>query len=114
MKIPLSWIERLIRLRLLRRPDFLVQIVPEQPFENEMRVDVIYDEVRGGYRKWIHLRCPRCGEAIQLEAAGQRNSWTISTDWLRRPTISPSIWETESCGAHFFVRKGRIIGCVDR
>jgi len=94
-----------IRLRVLRRPDFLVQTVSEQPFE---------DEMRGGHRKWIHLRCPKCGEAIQLEAAGQRHSWTISTDWLRRPTISPSIWETERCGAHFFVRRGRIIGCGDR
>ena len=114
MKLPLTWIERLIKLGLLRRPDFLVQTVPEQPFEHDTNPGMIYDEVRGGYRKWIHLRCPKCGEFIQLEAAGQRHSWTIKSDWLRRPTISPSIWETESCGAHFFVRKGRIVHCVDR
>ena len=28
-----------------------------------------------------------------------------------RPTFSPSIWETESCGAHFFVRNGNLIWC---
>lgn len=114
MKLPYRWTERFYRLKLVSRPAFLAQVVSEQPFEHEMEAGIIYEEVRGGHRKWLHLRCPKCGEAIQLEAAGQRSIWTMSSDWLWRPTIAPSIWETESCGAHFFVRKGRIVPCVDR
>ncbi|WP_373856266.1 DUF6527 family protein [Acidiphilium multivorum] len=56
------------------------------------------------------MLCPRCSEHIQLQTAAGSN-WKITCDWLHRPTVQPSIWETEGCGAHFFVRKGRLIWC---
>ncbi|WP_428841303.1 DUF6527 family protein [Bradyrhizobium barranii] len=30
-----------------------------------------------------------------------------------RPTVAPSIWQTGSCRAHFFIRKGVIVWCRD-
>ena len=48
---------------------------------------------------------------IQLPLAGKQR-WSVNVDYLRRPTIAPSIWETDSCGAHFFVRKGELLWCA--
>ena len=75
----------------------MIETVAEQPFEQEMLPGILYDEVRAGYRKWLHLLCPECGVPIQLEAAGQKHSWIVGSDWLCRSTVTPSIWEMQSC-----------------
>jgi hypothetical protein len=60
--------------------------------------------------KWTHLLCPKCGDHIELPLAG-RERWSVKTDFLRRPTLAPSVWEKATCGAHFFVRKGKVLWC---
>jgi len=94
------------------RPEFLTIEVEEVPDDSDLRGGLVFHEVRDGYAKWAHLRCPKCSEHIQLPLAG-KPSWRIEYDWLRRPTISPSIWQTGSCGAHFFIRRGQVVWCVD-
>lgn len=94
----------------IRRPDFVCEVVDEMP--DALAPGVLFREVRGGYPKWLHLQCPRCSEHIQLQLAG-RQRWTLKSDWLGRPTVAPSIWETESCQAHFIIRGGHIIWCSD-
>jgi Family of unknown function (DUF6527) len=113
IRIPLSWVEWAARKRLFKRPHFLSVLVSEGPLAEEMAFDLVYSEMRGGFSKWAHLVCPRCGDHIQLQTAGTRTSWSLKRDWLNRPTIQPSIWEKDSCGAHFFVRQGRLIWCKD-
>jgi ribosomal protein S27AE len=109
-----QWVaEALWRLRWMRRPEFLAQSVTETPYPEELRPGVLFYEVRDGHLKWLHLRCPKCRDHIQLPAIGKRR-WSLGFDCLRRPTVSPSIWETEACGAHFFIRKGRVVWCPDR
>ncbi|WP_409190630.1 DUF6527 family protein [Bradyrhizobium sp. RDM4] len=110
IRLPLSWVQILIDVGLLRRPDFLMKDVGEAP--DELAQGFVFREVRGGYQKWLHLKCPRCGEHIQIQLAGAQR-WVISTDWLNRPTVKPSIWQTGSCQAHFFIRKGGIDWCPD-
>jgi Family of unknown function (DUF6527) len=109
IRIPISWLEWAARHKLWSRPHFLCREVAEAPFD-EMARGLIYDEVRGGHRKWAHLVCPRCGEHIQLQTA-MGSDWIITRDWLHRPTVHPSIWETEGCGAHFFIHRGQLIWC---
>ena len=108
--IPLSWLEWLSRHGIWKRPDFLWIDVADAPDASDLARDMVYREVRGGYPKWVHLMCPRCKEHIQLSLAGNPH-WTIRIDWLRRPEIHPSIWQTGSCQAHFFVRHGKILWC---
>jgi hypothetical protein len=110
IRIPLSWVEWAARRRIFKRPAFLCREVEEAPLDEELASGLIYSEVRSGHAKWAHLRCPRCGDHIQLQTA-VGSDWTISRDWLNRPTIHPSIWETDSCGVHFFVRRGQLIWC---
>jgi hypothetical protein len=108
--IPLSWLEWLSQHGLWKRPDFLTRDVPEAPDENELESNVVLREVRDGHPKWVHFMCPRCKEHIQLPLAGNPH-WRIHRDWLRRPTIHPSVWQTGSCQAHFFIRRGQILWC---
>jgi hypothetical protein len=111
VRLPLSWIEWAARHGIWQRPHFLCVEVAEEPLDEEMTPSFVYSEVRGGFPKWAHLVCPRCGDHIQLQTAQARSSWSLARDWLHRPTISPSVWEKNSCGAHFFVRKGRVVWC---
>ncbi|MFC0084567.1 DUF6527 family protein [Dyella flava] len=111
IRLPIQLVEWLARCGILTRPNFLYSNVLETPSVDEVTSDLIYHEIREGYSKWLHLRCPVCGDHIQLESALPKPDWTVTVDWLRRPTISPSIWERDSCGAHFFVRRGYVVWC---
>jgi Family of unknown function (DUF6527) len=113
IRIPLNWLEWAGRRRLFRRPDYLYIQVDEAPLAGEMESDLVYGEVRHGHPKWAHLRCPRCGEHVQLQIADATSKWSLRRDWLNRPSIEPSIWERAGCGAHFFVRRGTLIWCHD-
>lgn len=63
-----------------------------------------------GYQKWAYMVCPcGCGERIMLSlATNRRPHWSVEVDWLGRPTIKPSVWQTAGCFSHFWVKKGRI------
>ncbi len=67
------------------------------------------------YQKWAYLMCPcRCGQPIMLSlSTARRPSWRVSIDWLDRPTAEPSIWQTDGCFSHFWLRRGRIEWVVD-
>ncbi len=110
-RLPLPVVELVFRFPLMRRPRYLMKTAPEAPAPEELRPSVIVLEIRGGHLKWAHLSCPKCGDHIQLPLAGKQR-WSVNVDYLRRPTIAPSIWETDSCGAHFFVRKGELLWCA--
>ena len=108
--LPLSISEFIYRLPFLTRPRFLAVTVPECPSRDDLRVDMLFIEVRSGYSKWAHLLCPKCGDHVQLPLAGSER-WSAKMDILRRPTLAPSIWEKATCGAHFFVKRGRLLWC---
>lgn len=113
MILPLFVAEFIFGLPLLRRPVYLVKIVPESPSEEELPPDLLLIEIREGHFKWAHIKCPKCGDHISLPLAGKER-WKINIDLLRKPTIEPSIWESQTCGGHFFVRKGSILGIQDQ
>jgi hypothetical protein len=111
MRLPL-WIAEVLVRRLLSRPRYLLQDGPEAPEDADLSDRMLFREVRGGYPKWAHLKCPKCNEHIVLQIAG-RGAWTVKSDFLCRPTVTPSIWQAGSCGAHFFIRKGEIVWCTE-
>ena len=107
---PLAFVERLFQLPFLKRPPYLAAVAAERPAAADLRPGQLVIEMRGGHSKWVHLACPKCGEPIQLPVA-VGSEWSVLVDVFRRPTVSPSIWETGGCGAHFFIRHGRLIWC---
>lgn len=110
LALPLSLAEGVYRLPFLHRPRFLARVTTECPSREELRGGLLFIEIRAGCRKWAHLLCPKCGDHIQLPLAG-KDRWSAKTDFLRRPTLSPSIWEEATCGAHFYITKGRLLWC---
>jgi len=111
IRLPLSWVEWMASKSLFRRPRYLCLDVAEAPLADDLQPNLVFREVRNGHLKWAHLACPKCDDHIQLPISGAKLTWSIKIDWLRRPTLRPSIWERSACGAHFFVRRGEIVWC---
>jgi len=76
------------------------------------RIVIVRD---GRVEKWICFRCPGgCGEKIMLNMSPNKSPrWRIAVDWLRRPTIEPSILQVGGCRCHFWVKRGVIEWCAD-
>jgi hypothetical protein len=59
------------------------------------------------------LLCPcGCGHLIQLSLLKSDSPrWALEFDRDGKATLSPSVWRTLGCQAHFFVRGGQILWC---
>lgn len=72
--------------------------------------------VLGGDSPWsAAMLCPcGCGKVIHLSLLPTDSpTWTISFNGAGLPTLAPSIWRTEGCRAHFFLRQGVIVWCKE-
>lgn len=103
----------LVSLRLIQKPDFVSRTVSSHPTPEEIasgEIVIVGDET---YRKWACFRCPGgCGEVILLSLnTSRRPSWKVILDWLKRPTLDPSVRQLNECKCHFWVRKGRVEWC---
>ncbi|MGB9498699.1 MAG: DUF6527 family protein [Dissulfuribacterales bacterium] len=107
----LLWL--LTKLYIVRTPDLTVKNVPDHPLRDNINEANIF--VVGGrtYQKWAYLRCPcGCNEIIMLSLAKTRKpNWSVRMDFLNRPTIYPSIWQTSGCRSHFWVQEGAVNWC---
>ena len=100
--------------RFIPRSDLVVKTTPSHPAPD----DIVSGEmiiVRDGVDKWACFNCPGgCGETIKLcLSKKQKPSWAAAPDWLKRPTISPSVRQMNGCRCHFWIRRGRIDWCED-
>lgn len=82
----------------------------ELPDELECRILYLVGE---GQPWQAALLCPcGCKTLIQLSLLpNDRPRWKLTIEANDRPTLSPSIWRTDECRAHFFMRSGRIVWC---
>jgi uncharacterized protein DUF6527 len=104
---PLAW------LGWIQKPRFIARFAETHPSTQEL-VESDFVIVRsGGVTKWACFRCPcGCGEKIALSLVTQRRpSWRVFTDWLKRPTVEPSVWQRAGCYSHFWIRKGAVQWC---
>lgn len=65
--------------------------------------------------KWVTFQCPSgCKEPLLLSLnPDRRPRWTVTFDWLGRPSINPSIRRPDGCRSHFWIRKGQVEWCKD-
>ena len=103
----------LVLLGVIRRPDILSRVVSQHPSPDQMVPKVLAVVIDGGRAKWACLRCPcGCGDKIQLSLnPTRRPRWAVRVDWLERPTVEPSIHQTDGCRSHFWIRSGRVVWC---
>jgi hypothetical protein len=102
----LRWLG-IVRYDLLARR---VSTYPEDPAVSEGELVFVVD---AGIEKWACLRCPGgCGALIPLSLNPKRRPrWSVALDWLSRPTVRPSVHQTNACGCHFHITAGRIDWC---
>src|SRR6266436_400756 len=76
----------------------------------EIAPTIIYVTTSYGYAKWAQFRCPcGCGEIVLLNlSASRRPCWKIRNGLFGQATIMPSVWRTDGCQSHFFIRRGRV------
>lgn len=105
----------LVRLRIIPKPDLVARVVRERPAPESMEPGVIYVTGDKSFRKWAWFRCPAdAGEIIQLSLMQKRRPrWQVSIDWLGRPTLDPSVRQLDGSFAHFLVKQGRVVWCLD-
>lgn len=105
----------LIAAGLIAKPEYLFRLISEHPVDDEIESGIIYVVGGKGYQKWAYFRCPTDkSEIIQLSLMQKhRPCWRVSSDWLRRPTIYPSVRQTAGSFAHFWMAKGRVSLCAD-
>ena len=76
----------------------------------------VYPPVRMSFAAFRRHPVPPCRHflagMIRMDQ-NQRPKWTAVPDWMKRPTISTSVRQTNECRCHFWIRQGRIDWCKD-
>jgi hypothetical protein len=104
-----SWFAGLLGGRRLRT------VVLDELAER-LRPGEVYLLGQKGHYWCAALPCPcGCGAVIQLNlTTGTHPRWTARIEQDGTLTLSPSVWRTEGCRTHFFLRAGRIQLVSDR
>lgn len=103
----MRWLRNAIeRLKPARR----LQVVESDTLPERLpRRDLVLAREDG--EDWaVGLLCPcGCGERLELMTLDvARPRWDLTCDRQNRPSLYPSIWRKTGCGAHFWLRCGRI------
>jgi hypothetical protein len=100
-------------LGLIAKPRFLARYRATHPSPAELTVYELAIVRSGNFTKWACFLCPcGCGQKIALSLAQDRRpSWRVSVDWLGRPTVAPSVWQTDGCYSHFWIKRGSVEWC---
>ena len=102
----IGWLWRLLPARWLYV--YQIELVDELP--DALRPWTVY--CLGGDRPWCAvLQCPcNCGAAIHLSLLrDEKPSWRLTTTGAGVPTLAPSIWRTDGCESHFWIKRGRVV-----
>ncbi len=96
---------------LTRTRGHRVAYVEELPEKIKPRVLYVLSEQ--GLHLQASMACPEgCGTVINLNLLPDDHPmWRLAVDSSGAPTLHPSVWRREGCGAHFFLRGGRIVWC---
>ncbi|MFN3509676.1 MAG: DUF6527 family protein [Allorhizobium sp.] len=105
----------LIWCRIIRRVDLVGRAQPAHPDTATLTAGALVVVRDGGVEKWACFRCPGgCGEKIQLSLSRTRRPrWSVRLDWLGRPTVEPSVRQTNQCRCHFWIWQGQVQWCAD-
>jgi predicted RNA-binding Zn-ribbon protein involved in translation (DUF1610 family) len=107
-------LQGLIKLGLIQKPDFIAKIVSQHPTPEQIKSGQIFIVRDSGLWKWACFQCPACGETILLSLSQVRHPrWKVTLDCLNRPTLHPSIRQTDGQKCHFWIRKGKVRWCHD-
>ncbi|MFC0385995.1 DUF6527 family protein [Muricoccus vinaceus] len=106
---------RRILLRLSPRSDLAGGYIERHPSPGELTPGRFLAVRSGGIEKSACFRCPGgCGQKIMRALSPRRKPyWTVFFDWRGRPTVSPSVRQTNACVCHFWIKRGSVEWCRD-
>lgn len=104
-----------VGIGLVEPPTYVGRFDTDNPSQEAILPGVMTVVGSPALKKWAYLRCPcGCADVIMLPLSRKRRPrWDVSMDLIGRPTVRPSIRQTSGCMSHFWLRKGRVIWCVD-
>lgn len=105
----------LVYFRAIEKPDFYTKWLSRHPSPEKIKPNVVVIVGNSKFQKWACFKCPDgCGETILLSLSqSRRPRWTVTADWMGRPTIHPSIRQLDGCKSHFWVKQGKVKWCSD-
>lgn len=79
------------------------------PSMEETKTGLIYVVHANGKDRWAVFRCPcGCDDLVTLSLQDVHNPhWRLSGQ-ASTPSLYPSVWRTEGCRSHFWVKGGRV------
>ena len=91
--------------------EYSIKYVSDNPDYNKIKKGEMIIVGGKGYVKWAYFNCPSgCGDIIVLPLTKSKGpNWKLKVNKIGQPTLSPSVWKTDGCKSHFFVRKGKVI-----
>ena len=110
MKVPIQQFlnSAIYRIGIIKYATKLVESRPTQDSISDQAVTIVGQK---DYKKWAVMKCPcGCGDILNLSL--MRNiepNWHLNIDNLGRLTLSPSIWKTDGCRSHFYLRQSKVI-----
>ena len=90
-----------------------ISVVDKTP-ENESVVDKEFIVVMHRNKPlWALFRCPcGCGYVISLSLQSvHKPHWNVSKSSTNRPTLCPSVRQSNGCYSHFWIEDGRVHWC---
>jgi Family of unknown function (DUF6527) len=97
--------------RLTRREALVRAVVSEGALTLDLNPKTLYVVTEDGMAWQAALICP-CGCGAQLDLnllPDERPCWRVCISTDGAASLSPSVWRTEGCRSHFFLREGRIV-----
>ncbi|WP_426400907.1 DUF6527 family protein (plasmid) [Ralstonia sp. R-29] len=87
--------------------------VPKPPQSAEISPDALVVVAPNDTPKWVMFRCPcPCSELITLSLQKvHKPHWSLQTTGDGRGTLYPSVWRTQGCRSHFWIKDGRVFWC---
>jgi hypothetical protein len=101
---------------------FLSRLLKKESLYTNKRVEIIPDKLKplilyiegdGNKDQFAALLCPcGCGEEINLNLEpDEEPCWHLASGNFT--DLSPSIWKSNNCKSHFFIKEGKVKWCID-
>ena len=98
----------LVLFRVVQAPDYYARFTCSMPVLSDVEPGCVVIVRQDGKTKWACLRCPCATGALVRLSLNENQSphWYVSVDFLARPTILPSIHQTDGCRCHYWIKSG--------
>ena len=106
----LRWSWQLLSKALGQRRALVRVVVSEGALSSDLKSKTLYIVTEEGVAWQAAIICPcGCGDKLDLNLLpDERPCWRVRIGPSGAASLHPSVWRTEGCRSHFFLRDGHI------